>query len=158
MKKDCLLKESYTSYVFWILFVIALFFYFALHVVNTKLSNINYLLSQKNQLETTISKNSLEITTMQNFIKKHSATLEYDLSSETFARILEKLLQQYSLADDCLTIQQNGEETLYILEDTTDYFLLQSFLLDLCKSHANVTDISMKAEGELVHFIITILK
>ena len=157
LHKNFLLKESYTSYVFWGIFVIALVFYFALYKINNNLSDINYLVVQKNQLETETNQNALEITALQNFVKAHADTQTSELSPITFTRKLEKLLQQYAFSNDCLAVQQNGDETVYTVEDTTDYFLLQSFLLDLCKLHANVTNISMKAEGEFVHFVITIL-
>ena len=156
MKKPLLLKESWTSYVFWTLFAIALIFYFALYKLNTRLNNIDYLMSQKNQLESATSQNSLEIVTLQKFVREHSDTQVDTLSPETCTRKIEKLLQQYAFAGDSMTVQQNEGETVWTIEDTTDYFLLQSFLLDLCKIHANVTDISMKAEGELVRFVISI--
>ncbi|MDO4219403.1 MAG: hypothetical protein Q4C78_05400 [Synergistaceae bacterium] len=158
MKNSFLLKESYISYVFWSLFVIALIFYFALHIINTRLSDINYLLSQKSQLESRISKNAVEIITLQNSVKRHSASFDNILTPEAFTRKLEKLLQQYAFANDCLTIKQNDGVTTYSIEDTTDYFLLQSFLLEICRLRTNVTDLSMKAEGKYVHFVITILK
>ena len=157
LHKNFLLKESYTSYVFWGIFVIALVFYFALYKINNNLSDINYLVAQKNQLETETNQNALEITALQNFVKAHANTPTSELSPITFTRKLEKLLQQYAFANDCLAFQQNGDETVYTVEDTTDYFLLLSFLLDLCMLHANFINISMKAEGEFVHFVIMIL-
>lgn len=157
MKKPFVLKEAYVSYVFWTFFLIALVFYFAIYKINSKLSDINYLLSQKNQLEGVISQNSLEIITLKKFAKDYSDIRSIDLSQEVFTKKLEKLLQQYGFSDDCMAVQQNDSETIYTIEDTTDYFLLQSFLLDLCKLRANATNISLRAEGEHVHFVITIL-
>ena len=153
MKGKILLKEIHKSYAFWAIFAAACVLYLLLYQIMNLDGDIEYLLREKKRLETDVFQNSLDIVSLQNFIAKHDVKKGQVTSTAT---LLQNFLPKYSLSSDSLTVQENSGEVVYTIEDTTDYFLLQSCLFDLCRMHANVTEVTMKAEASLVHFVITI--
>ena len=153
MKSKIFLKEIHKSVAFWAIFFVACLLYLALYQIMNLGDDIAYLLREKKRLETDVFQNSLDIVSLQNFIAKHDTKKSKAASTATQ---LQKLLSKYSLSSDSLTVQENNGEVIYTIEDTTDYFLLQSCLFDLCRMHANVTEVTMKAEASFVHFALTI--